>query len=207
MQRNELIDDVETEEDATGGPTHQQLADVAAAMVQYRQLERAAMEAAEVAAKAAEAFRQVSENTLPDALTAAGFKAPSKFLVSGCEVEFKHFITAGITEENKPAAFAFLKKVGAEDLIKAEAKLQFPRGAAAKKLLADVLKKLGAAAKKAKVAVKVQQKESVHGQTLGKWVRERLAAGESVDREALGVHEARVATVKQVAPQADEIAV
>jgi len=156
--------------DLTTGPTAEQLA----AVVQLAQLQldldaRIAEATAGLEALTAER-RDVAERQLPDALTEAGLR--SFALVDGSTVGVEEKIFGSVNKANAPAFHAWLIEHGHGDLIKRALTADCGRGdeALLEKLRTFITGTLGG-------SVKVTEKEGVHPQTLGAFVREQLARG------------------------------
>lgn len=107
---------------------------------------------------------------LPNAMKAAGVTALS--LSKGYTVSVKDFVTGYIKEENKPAAFAWLRANKFGSLIKNVVSCSFGMG---EDKAAKALKSL---LRKAKIAY--EDKEDIHYQTLQAFVRERLKFGKEL---------------------------
>jgi hypothetical protein len=82
----------------------------------------------------------------------------------------------------------YLKKHGAESIIKNMLTVQFAKGQSAlsKKAIAAL----------AKLGIQTDVVESVHAQTLTAWVRERLQEGKPVDMNLFSVYNGNIATVE-----------
>jgi hypothetical protein len=118
-----------------------------------------------------QALRLLAEQELPAALSLTGLRELP--LADGKTVAVTEKIVAAITKADQPAAYDWLRTSGNGDLIKREIIAAFGKGQGA---LADLLLDLireNAAFKKQKV----EDRESVHWQTLGAFVREQLALG------------------------------
>jgi hypothetical protein len=87
---------------------------------------------------------------------------------------------------------AFLKKNGAEALIKNILKVEFGKG--------QTKKAREAIAALAKIGISAETVQTVHAQTLTAWVRERLAEGKPVDLATFSVYSGNVATVEAPKP-------
>jgi len=140
-------------------------------------------------------LRMVSEVEIPEAFADLGLDNIS--LNTGEKISVTKKIKAGIPTGDKPdsvakreAAFAWLREHEAEALIKAELKASFGKGAKEKELQEKTVLTL------AELGVLVDTKESVPWNTLTSFVKERIANGEPVDWELLGVVE--LATTKIV---------
>jgi len=144
---------------------------------------------AEIALKEAqEALRKVSEEELPEFMQNV-IGAKEITLRDGRKVEVGEVVRAGITKARQAEAFKWLRENGHKRLIKHIIKLEFTKGEDEKATtLTELLKKHGYEADDA---------ESVHAQTLGAFVREKLEEGTLPDEalELLGVHRQNVAKI------------
>jgi len=94
---------------------------------------------------------------------------------------------ANLMRNRLKKCFAFLRKNGAEALIKTLLKADFGKGAESKAQKAiDQLKKLG---------IQAEVTKGVHPQSLNAWVRERIEAGKIVDMELFKVFSGQIAEV------------
>lgn len=191
--RNALTDDEQIE--AAPIPDNADLANIAALAQRYLSLEDAILKLEqELAAKKAD-LKTLREGSLPLALTEVGM---TKFtMAGGAAVTLKTGYVASITEANRPAAHAWLESSGNGAIIKHQITIQFGKGeeAWARKFLRDLSQR--------KRPLKYERKDTVHPQTLGAFVRERIAdakaQGLSPDKQIpfdlLGVFELRYAEV------------
>jgi hypothetical protein len=134
-----------------------------------------------------EKLRSLIEDELPQAMDAANcaeFKAKS-----GKKVEIKQLLFASISKENEEKAFEWLRKSGNRDLIKHELKTTLPRE---QDTLARKIKSLV----KKTFKVDLDDRQTVHPQTLAAFCREQRAAGIELPDKLLGVVEKRVAKFK-----------
>ena len=132
--------------------------------------------------KAKQGLRKISEDKLPtlmDELDMTTFSTKS-----GLTVTIKESIRASITKANNPAAMAWLRENGHEKLIKHEVKIQ----PANEKEAAALTKKLA--------KVSYVDTTSVHSQTLAKFVREKMEAGEDIPQDLFGVFRQRISKVQ-----------
>ena len=146
-----------------------------------------ALEAAEVEQKRAkDALKKIQEVTIPELMDEAKL---SEFKTeSGVKISVKENIRASISAANRPDAFAWLREHGHEALIKRQVTVMFGKGEDA--TAAEAIKALE------ERELPVDDKSSVHAQTLAKFIREKLEAGEEVPMELFGVFRQRVSTVK-----------
>ncbi len=147
----------------------------------------------EWAAKKRERVQELTETVIPNLFHELGigqFKLDDDTVI---EVSKKYY--ASIKSENQLEAFSWLRKQNHGDLIKNEVKIEFGKGddKLARKFLTDL--------KRRAKPPSFTQREFVHPQTLGAFVREQHEAGAALPMELLGAHIADVAKVKP-APKA-----
>lgn len=141
--------------------------------------------------KAKDVVRDFAERQVPELMDKIGiaeFKT-----ATGLTIEVAETIRAGITVENGPKAFAWLRDNDHSALIKRVLKLEFGKGQDddAEATLKELEGK----------GLDVDDKTTVNPQTLGAFVREKLQAGEEIPLELLGVHRQRVAKIKLEKPK------
>lgn len=109
-------------------------------------------------------------------------------LADGREVTVKPVVRGHISKEKKPHALRWLREHEAGSIIKNEVKVKFPAGEEqyATALVAELEGD----------DYNVEQTESVHPQTLAKFIRECLAEGKELDRELLGVYTGSTVKIK-----------
>lgn len=146
--------------------------------------------------KAKEKLLANKQSLLPKAMEEAGIKATP--LGGGAHVEIETIVTASIPSPNSDRVenAEERNRIGIEycdkhcpDLVKNKVTAFFPRGM--EKLFTKFLRDLN----KRKQQVEYTTERTVHGGTLGKWVRGQDKLGKSVDEVALGVHRIKVAEV------------
>lgn len=109
-------------------------------------------------------------------------------LADGSSVSVKNDVKCGITEENKPVAFEWLRKHGFDGIIKTKLTSEFGKGEDARaKAARDTLVKAGFDA---------SVSESVHAMTLKSFVKEQLELGTSIPMKEFGVYEFKEAKIK-----------
>lgn len=153
--------------------------------MKQKEAQEAVAKAEAALAKAKDDFKKIAEVEVPelmDSLSLSEFKT-----TDGLVVEVNEVIRASIPKARAPEAFAWLRLKGHEALIKREISVSFSRGEdeQAKKLL-DLL---------AEQEFEPDDNESVHTQTLGAWVREKLEKGDEIPLDLFGVFRQRVASV------------
>ena len=142
---------------------------------------------AEEALKGAQArLRSLEEDTLPELMAEAGQERLTT--IDGLDVKVTDRVRGTPSKENAPQAFKWLRDGGNGGIIKHELKADLGKGDDA--LVKAVLEALQA------LNVRASAKESVNHQTLGALVREKLAKGEELPLELLGIQLSKVAEVK-----------
>jgi len=141
--------------------------------------------------EAKENLVKISSEKLPEAMKQAGML---KFtLENGCVIEVKEGVHGNITKKNQPWCFGWLRDNNNGDLIKNEFKFTFGKGEGEQ---ADNL-----AIHAEECGIDYNQKEFIHPQTLGAFVRTEVANPE-VDHDAeweknFGVYRSRVTTIER----------
>jgi hypothetical protein len=132
-----------------------------------------------------EQLTQVREFSLPAALEAFGMTSVT--LRDGSKINIKQDVYAGITEENREAAFEWLEATDNEGLIKNEVKLPFGKGQDAEaKKLTELLSSQG---------YSFINSRTVHPQTLKAFIRKQLEDGLPVPMDIFSVHVKNVAVI------------
>lgn len=130
-------------------------------------------------------LQTVSEIEIPTKLKELGLS--SFALDTGEKIAVEDVTKANIAAdwppEKRVAAFAWLRKNGADAIIKAEIALRFGKGKKEKELQKKVEVAL------TKIGVAFEVKDGVAWNTLTAFVKERKEAGKPIDAELLGVHE------------------
>lgn len=134
-------------------------------------------------------LRKVSEDDLPEALEAAGVTEFT--LKNGRKVELAKSYHAAITEANKYAAFAWLRQRGFDGIIKHAVTFTFDRGQ--DNLATEVVRRVLKGYPQLKDAV--EDKETVHPQTLKAFVKEQMEEGSDIPTEPFGIFVRRVAKI------------
>jgi len=130
--------------------------------------------------------RQVEEVDLPEAMDSCNL---STFTTKdGISVGVESVVAGSIKKENTEAALTWLRNNGHGGLIKTNMTIALSRGQEA--LTARVRAQLAA------LGVTVEEKETVHAQTLGAWAREMVANAVEFPRDLLGIWVGRRAKVK-----------
>ena len=132
-----------------------------------------------------EQLTQVREFSLPAALEAFGMTSVT--LRDGSKINIKQDVYAGITEENREAAFEWLEATDNEGLIKNEVKLPFGKGQDAEaKKLTELLSSQG---------YSFINSRTVHSQTLKAFIRKQLEDGLPVPMDIFSVHVKNIASI------------
>ena len=131
-------------------------------------------------------LKALQEDVMTELMSEAGQEKITT--IDGLVVEIKELVRGQPTKDNSAEAFKWLRKSGNGGIIKAEVVADLGKASA------EEIKKTTAAL--TKLGLKAKLKEGVHWQTLGALVREKLAKGEKVPLELLGVHMWKQAEVK-----------
>lgn len=131
--------------------------------------------------------RQIEEFKLPLAMDEANVRKLT--LKNGGQLEVKNILKGSLNAENQERGFEWLRNNGHEDLIKREVKANFGRGEddQANRLIA-LIKEAG---------FDVNDKSSVHYQTLNAFIREQMEAGKSLPEDIFTIYKGRQATIKK----------
>jgi hypothetical protein len=167
-------------------PTNDDLQSVSALANEQLRLENLVAEKELELANAKEELAKVVEGDLPRLFES--FSLSEIKLLDGTKVLIKEDVYAGITEENKPAAFGWLEETGNDGIIKNEIKLPFGKGQD----------------EEAKVAAKIltdngfsfTNSRSVHPQTLRAFVRQQLADGRPIPTDVFSIHVKKVSKIE-----------
>lgn len=190
MAGKKLSKDVlaEMQADATAAAGEGDLATIAKHVQQALDLE-AEIESLEQLVKQRKAeLLKLRNHEIVDAMDAAGC-AEFTHAGSGRKVSVKDIVSASITKANEAKAFAYLRKLGQDDLIKHQLTVSFDRKQGNLVAPAEALLK-------EELGLEPQTKASVHPQTLSAWCREQMAKGNALDADILGLHAARQAVIK-----------
>ena len=121
--------------------------------------------------------RVLSEVTIPDLLMELGIETLK--LNDGTKVECKTFYNASISEDNRDAAFSWLREHKFASLIKREVKCMFGMG--------EDEKANATVAQLAAQGLNPADKSSVHPSTLKSFVKEQIEGGTNLPTDLFGV--------------------
>lgn len=133
---------------------------------------------------AREKVRDLAERKVPELMDQIGieeFKTSS-----GLKIKVAETIRASISQANGPRAFAWLREHGNAAMIKRIVSVAFGKGEDEK--AEALVKELGE-------KFECEDKTSVHPSTLSAFVREKLAKGDELPLDLLGVHRQRVSKI------------
>lgn len=162
-------------EDSTTDVQGQDLQRISVLINEAAELESEAEAMVEQAKKISVRMEEIKKKELPDLLQQAGVRE-FKDIATGTKVTLEMWVSAKWpkTPEGVKKALAWLKKVGAEDLVKCNIEATYIKGhAKAARDAVVVLKKSGAAT--------VSLEEAVHSSTLPAFLKERIEAGLTVE--------------------------
>ena len=137
--------------------------------------------------KAKAKLLKLTDEELPSAMQELNI---SEFkLGDGSQVTLKATYGARISEENRDAAFEWLRKRNEADIIKNTVTVRFNREQdnEAKALVADLVKK----------EMVPEQKSEVHPGTLRSWAKQRIEDGKELDMNLFGVWVGQRAEIKR----------
>jgi alanyl-tRNA synthetase len=162
------------------------LSSVGALAKRAKELEKEIEDLDKVLSERKEQQRKLLEDAIPAKLEELGMK---KFTMSdGSQIEVKPFYGATIKEENRAAAYEWLRKHGFDDIIKNTVSVRFGRGE--DDLCAELLNLLR------EKNYPVDQAQKIEPATLKAWVRERVERGDAFPQELFGAFIGQKATIK-----------
>lgn len=133
-----------------------------------------------------ESIRLVETESIPLIMDSIGVEKIQ--LLGGKEVSVKRVIKASITEKNRVAAIAWLRKNGFGAIVKNDVVASFTKG---EDIKASKLEHFLSDNK-----IVFDRKETVNHNTLSAFVREQLEGGKKIPTDILGVFEVRIAQIK-----------
>lgn len=141
------------------------------------------------AAAARQSLHKIRTQIIPDLMARA---QSDHFTHAGWEVKVQDFVSGSLPSDpdKKAKAIAWLEKHDGGGLVKTALAIAFSRNErkAATKLYESLAKK----------GLPVSLNETVHPQTLAAYVRARIADGEPIDLDALGVFTGKIARFKKL---------
>ena len=162
------------------------LSSVGALAKRAKELEKEIEDLDKVLSERKEQQRKLLEDAIPAKLEELGMK---KFTMSdGSHIEVKPFYGATIKEENRAAAYEWLRQHGFDDIIKNTVSVRFGRGE--DDLCAELLNLLR------EKNYPVDQAQKIEPATLKAWVRERVERGDAFPQELFGAFIGQKATIK-----------
>lgn len=165
---------------------HNILAQIAATARDILDARDEVAEAEEVLKQKQARLRSLQEDILPELMTEAGQEELTT--IDGLKVSIKEMVRGQPPKDKEAEAFAWLRESGNGGIIKSKLEADLGKADADKiKAAQEALAPLG---------FRAAPKQSVHWQTLGALVREKLAKGEQVPLDLLGVHIWKQAEVK-----------
>jgi hypothetical protein len=134
-----------------------------------------------------ERLRMISEIKIPDIFDELGFDKVK--LKSGQTVEIKRGYAATITEENRTAAFDWLKNTNNDGIIKHDVTVKLKKGESEDhKKIVEFIKKEG---------LSYEDKEHVHPATLKSFVNEQITNGVDFPMDTFKVFPIRKTKIKE----------
>ena len=158
-----------------------ELAQLALLADQQRDAELVVEEKEKELALAKKRLREINEGTLPALMDELGLETFTT--QSGLKISIKEAIRASIAKKNQAAAMAWLRQHGHEKLIKHKIEVN-PSNPNEAEMIVKMLEEFS-----------FNDNESVHAQTLAKFVREKLEAGEDIPQELFGVYRQRISKI------------
>lgn len=135
------------------------------------------------------ALQRVKTGTIPDMMAELQIE---KLAFSGWEVSINDFVSGSLPKDpvKRSAAVNLLVSYGASGLINTEVTATF--GRSQHNAAIDLAKRL------LEEGFSAEIESGVHTQTLCKFARERIEAGEQIDLDILGLYTGKVAKIKEV---------
>lgn len=135
------------------------------------------------------ALQRIKTGTIPDMMAELQME---KLTFMGWEVSVGDFVSGSLPKDaaKRTAAVNLLVQYGAGGLVKTEVKATF--GKSQHNVAVDLAMRL----KEEGFATEIES--GVHTQTLCKFARDRIEAGEPIDLDALGLYTGKVAKIKEV---------
>jgi hypothetical protein len=135
------------------------------------------------------ALQRIKTGTIPDMMAELQME---KMTFMGWEVSVSDFVSGSLPKEpeKRSAAVNLLVGYGAEGLIKTEVKATF--GRSQHNAAIDLAQRL------VEEGFSAEIESGVHTQTLCKFARDRIEAGEQIDLDILGLYTGKVAKIKEV---------
>ncbi|HYD35943.1 MAG TPA: hypothetical protein VD999_07835 [Vitreimonas sp.] len=129
---------------------------------------------------------KISEETIPTKMISCGMQEFK--LTNGRKITVQKYYSASLSEENKPAALAWLEERGHSDIVKHNITVPIGRGEAD---LANTLKQV-----LQQMQVTYEDKESIHPQTLKAFVKEQVETGTDLPLDLFKVYIGNRAKIK-----------
>jgi hypothetical protein len=131
---------------------------------------------------------KIQHGELPDAMREAG--VANLTMADGGEVDVTNFVSANITKENEPKAHSWMMENGHGDLIKRQIGVNVGTDSNKAGMIIDALHAL-------QLDLPVNDKATVHGSTLKKFVREQVAEGVPIPLKLFGAFVGHKSTIKR----------
>ena len=96
------------------------------------------------------------------------------------KVKLRNYVHARIPEDRKQEAYAFLRSIGEESIIKNEVTVSFDRGQ--DNMAGDLVGELN------NRGLEPNQKTHIHPMTLKGWCKDRIDQGKELDFDLFGIH-------------------
>lgn len=163
-----------------------EIGSVAALAKRAKELEKEIEDLEAVLKERSEQFRNLTEKTIPEALSTIGVK--SFRMADGSSIEIKEFYGASITEARRAEAYEWLRKNGFDDIIKNTVSVRFGRGE--DELCARLIQTLR------ERGYPLEQSEKVEPMTLKAWVKEQIQRGTAFPLDLFGAYVGQKAVIK-----------
>lgn len=164
-------------EEAEVGPGSTELSQIASYVEQVQALQASVILWQEKIAQAGDDIKTLLEKTIPDAMTEVGMADIG--LADGTRVKVEPFHRGAITEKTKPAAHKWLEDNGFGGLIKHDFGVSFGREEEGVAGLRAYVREMG---------LTYKEKETVHPQTLGAFIRDQASKGNPVPSDIFNIY-------------------
>ncbi len=179
------VTDDELAADAEAAPGHNALGSLAPLIIDWKDKQRELADMDEQMKALKKDIQHLEQGQIPDAMLEIGLDKIE--LTDGTKVIVKPIVEGSIPKKNQPAASAYLRGLGAGDIIKNVITMAFSAGH--DKEVAALAKRLEGDGYAPTVV------ESVHVSTLKSWALEQIQAGKELDLKLLGLFHGRKAKI------------
>jgi len=127
---------------------------------------------------------RLEQEDLPELMREVGFTSFS--MKDGRIIELADELSCGITDENRPAAMAWLDKNGFGGLIKTKLEVMFNRED--REFAVKLADRMADEAEREEIIIDREVVENVHAATLKKFIKEEMEKGNAVPFDLFSIH-------------------